>query len=140
MRCKIREICSHRLLQLENDHKGHFFQDSICSLCQTCFWCIDMKVDMMSMGTGKMMVLLFSAEMLFKVWRYRSCKTHDTWIIFVCLCLSVSVCVWIPSKNNEHHLKCCWGVCNNLSSMSESPACFVLSLRGNNLKQENLKT
>ena len=49
-----------------------------------------MKVDMMSMGTGKMMVLLFSAEMLFKVWRYRSCKTHDTWIIFVCLCLSVS--------------------------------------------------
>ena len=42
-----------------------------------------MKVDMMSMGTGKMIVLLFSAEMLFKVCRYRSCKTHDTWIIFV---------------------------------------------------------
>ena len=31
-----------------------------------------MKVDMMSMGTGKTMVLLFSAEMLFKVWRYLS--------------------------------------------------------------------
>ena len=45
---------------------------------------------------------------------------------------------FIPSKNNEHHLKCCWGVCNNLSSMSESPACFVLSLRRNHLKQENL--
>ena len=50
-----------------------------------------MNVDMMSMGTGKMMVLLFSAEMLFKVWRYRSCKTHDTWIIFGCLCLCLFV-------------------------------------------------
>ena len=28
-----------------------------------------MKVDMMSMGTGNTMVLLFSAEMLFRVWR-----------------------------------------------------------------------
>ena len=27
------------------------------------------KLDMMSMGTGKMMVLLFSAEMLFRVFR-----------------------------------------------------------------------
>ena len=26
--------------------------------------------EMMSMGMGKMMVLLFSAEMLFRVWRY----------------------------------------------------------------------
>ena len=31
-----------------------------------------MNSDMMSMGTGKMMVELFSAEMLFRVWRYRS--------------------------------------------------------------------
>ena len=28
--------------------------------------------DMMSTGTGNTMVLLFSAEMLFSVWRYRS--------------------------------------------------------------------
>ena len=28
-----------------------------------------MKLDMMSMGTGKMMVLLFSAEILFRVCR-----------------------------------------------------------------------
>ena len=32
---------------------------------------------MMSMGTGNTIVLLFSAEMLFKVCRYRSCKYHD---------------------------------------------------------------
>ena len=31
-----------------------------------------MNSDMMSMGTGKMMVELCSAEMLFRVWRYRS--------------------------------------------------------------------
>ena len=31
-----------------------------------------MKWDIMSMGTGKMMVLLFSAAMLLRVWRYRS--------------------------------------------------------------------
>ena len=28
--------------------------------------------EMMSMGTGKMMVLLFSAEIEFRVWRYLS--------------------------------------------------------------------
>ena len=28
------------------------------------------REEMMSMGTGKMMVLLFSAEMLLRVWRY----------------------------------------------------------------------
>ena len=33
-----------------------------------------MKLDMMSMGTGKIIVLLFSAEIPFRVWRYRSCK------------------------------------------------------------------
>ena len=32
VRCKIREICSNRLLQLENDHKGHFFQDSMLAM------------------------------------------------------------------------------------------------------------
>ena len=31
-----------------------------------------MNSDMMSMGTGKMMVELFSAEMLFRVCKYRS--------------------------------------------------------------------
>ena len=35
-------------------------------------WEKDMKLDTMSMGTGKMMVELCSAEMLFRVWRYRS--------------------------------------------------------------------
>ena len=30
--------------------------------------------EMMSMGIGKIIVLLFSAEMLFNVWRYRSWK------------------------------------------------------------------
>ena len=34
------------------------------------------KLDMMSMGTGNTIVLLFSAEMLFKVCRYRSCRYH----------------------------------------------------------------
>ena len=33
-----------------------------------------MKLDMMSMGTGKIIVLLFSAEIPFRVCRYRSCK------------------------------------------------------------------
>ena len=35
---------------------------------------IPMKLLMMSMGTGKMMVELFSAEMLLRVCRYRNCK------------------------------------------------------------------
>ena len=54
-------------------------------LDQTCFWCIDMKVDMMSIGTGKMMVLLFSAEMLFKVCRYLSWEENvetSLWSMF----------------------------------------------------------
>ena len=33
-----------------------------------------------SMGTGKMMVLLFSADMLLSVWRYRSCKKGNIYI------------------------------------------------------------
>ena len=39
-----------------------------------------MNSDMMSMGTGKMMVELFSTEMLFRVWRYRS------WEVGGCKC------------------------------------------------------
>ena len=77
-------------------------------LYQTCFWCIDMKVDMMSIGTGKMMVLLFSAEMLFKVCRYLSWKQkHDMqlklgWCLSVSVWLCLSVCLSvcrIPSKD-----------------------------------------
>ena len=38
-----------------------------------------MRRDMMSMGTGKMMVLLCSAEILFRVCRYRSCNNRNSW-------------------------------------------------------------
>ena len=55
--------CHERGYETDGYHHHHH---------QTCLWCIAMKVDMMSMGTGKTMVLLFSAEMLFKVWRYLS--------------------------------------------------------------------
>ena len=33
-----------------------------------------MNCEMMSIGTGKMMVEFFSAEIVFRVWRYRSWK------------------------------------------------------------------
>ena len=46
------------------------------------FTCI--KLDMISMGTGKIMVLLFSAEIPLRVWRYRNWKKvlKDSGILF----------------------------------------------------------
>ena len=39
-----------------------------------------MSCDMMSIGTGKIIVLLCSAEMLFRVCRYRNCKQSSKFL------------------------------------------------------------
>ena len=45
-----------------------------------------MSCDMMSMGTGNTMVLLFSAEMLFSVCRYLSCRGRCISVLHIYSC------------------------------------------------------
>ena len=81
--------------------------------------------EMMSMGTGKMIVLLFSAEMLFKVWRYLNWRknNHDG---------------HHGHHNNHHgHLQSRGAVDDHLGGVSQSPTCLVLSLGGDHLHKRS---
>ena len=64
----------------------------------------------MSTGTGNTMVLLFSAEMLFRVCRYLSWGGCEVY------------------RECETNLESCRTLCDHLSSMPEGPAGLVLPL------------
>ena len=74
-----------------------------------------MKVAMMSTGTGKTMVLLFSAEMLFRVCRSVG-KQVGRYSGMLLTYLEVS------------ELEGSRVSCDDISSVPQSPACLVLSL------------